>query len=429
MARIAVRSAAAAVVVAVVSVLGGCAQPPAPAPTTTPNRPAAPTATEVTDPQLVVVGQTETVFDWSTDRCDDEDVPDLGARAFRGADGRVTLIASHDSAWRFVGANLDSLIHDCAAVMSSDQRDDPSLYSDRSWLAAPYTVDGQTVYALVHNEYQGSQHPGACPQQEYEPCWYNAVTEYISTDGGRTFGPIAPPPGHLVASLPHLYEAGAGPYGVFEPTNIIKHTDGMYYTYIRVDEYRSEVQRICLMRTAALDDPTSWRAWDGSDFTIQLLNPYRDPAAALLARPCAVIGLNQLGIMGNGIVFNTYLQRYVMVGTTVTSVDGREVWGVVYSFSVDLIAWQTRQLLFEAELPGTYEPGDNNVYLYPVLLDPASDSRNFETTGEHAYLYLTRFNTRESGDRLDTLDRDLVRVPVRFFPNSADVSGAVDFTP
>jgi hypothetical protein len=118
-----------------------------------------------------------------------------------------------------------------------------------------------------------------------------------------------------------------------------------------------------------------------------------------------------------------------MVGTTATTIEGREVWGVLYAFSLDLIQWQTRQLLFEAELPWTYEPGDDNVYLYPVLLDPASESRNFETTGEYAYLYLTRFNTREVGDQLDTLDRDLVRIPVRFFPASTDVTGTVEFTP
>jgi hypothetical protein len=432
MARNAARSTpAAAVTLLIVSLLSGCAQVPLPAATTTPTPapPAGPTATAVIDPQLALVGPTETVFDWSTDRCGDEDIPDLGARAFRGADGRVTLVASHYSTWRFVGASLDELAHDCAPVMSSAQQGDPSLYSDRSWLAAPYTLDGQTVYALVHNEYQGNRHPGACPQEAYEPCWYNAVTEYISIDGGRTFGPIVPPPGHLVASLPHRYEAGAGPYGVFEPTNIIKHTDGMYYSYIRVDEFRSEAQRICLMRTATLDDPASWRAWDGSDFTIELLNPYRDPAGALSARPCAVIGINQLGVMGTSITFNTYLQRYVMVGTTATTIEGREVWGVLYAFSLDLIEWQTRQLLFEAELPWTYEPGDDNVYLYPVLLDPASDSRNFETTGEHAYLYVTRFNTREAGDQLDTLDRDLVRIPVRFFGASTDVTGTVEFTP
>jgi hypothetical protein len=51
-------------------------------------------------------------------------------------------------------------------------------------------------------------------------------------------------------------------------------------------------------------------------------------------------------------------------------------------------------------------------YLYPALLDPESGSRNFETTGPTAYLYFTRNNFGHT-----SLDRDLMRVPVAFFPS------------
>jgi hypothetical protein len=51
--------------------------------------------------------------------------------------------------------------------------------------------------------------------------------------------------------------------------------------------------------------------------------------------------------------------------------------------------------------------GQQTTYLYPTLIDHDSDSRNFETTGETAYLYYTRLNFG-SGN----LDRDLLRVPV-----------------
>jgi hypothetical protein len=404
--------------------LGGCAGPASPtAPASSPTQDQAAAAS----PQLVVVGPTETIFDWSVDRCDDEDIPDLGARAFRGVDGMVTLIASHHQVRRFVGARLDDVVRDCTVIMASQLRDDPSAYADRSWLAAPYTEDGQTVHALVHNEYQGHQHPGMCPHGAYEPCWYNAVTSYVSTDGGATFAPATDPPGHLVAAPQHQYEAGSGPYGVFEPSNIIKHSDGLYYAFLRVEEPGTHAQRICLVRTATLDDPTSWRAWDGDGFGSRFMDPYADAAAAASARPCAGLDINRLGVMNGSITFNTFLHRYVMVGVTASSVAGREAWGVHYAFSDDLIEWQTRRLLFEVELPWTYTPGDDNVYLYPVLLDPRSDSRNFETTGDRAFLYLTRFNTREAGDRLDTLDRDLVRIPVQFFAAPDDVTGAVDF--
>jgi len=51
--------------------------------------------------------------------------------------------------------------------------------------------------------------------------------------------------------------------------------------------------------------------------------------------------------------------------------------------------------------------------MYPSLLDPDSETRNFETTGKKAYLYYTLFNLDYLGN--STLDRDLVRVPVEFF--------------
>ena len=43
---------------------------------------------------------------------------------------------------------------------------DPSQFDEAEWLAAPYTEDGETVYAVVHNEYRGFVFDPAdrCPQ-------------------------------------------------------------------------------------------------------------------------------------------------------------------------------------------------------------------------------------------------------------------------
>jgi hypothetical protein len=59
----------------------------------------------------------------------------------------------------------------------------------------------------------------------------------------------------------------------------------------------------------------------------------------------------------------------------------------------------------------TYECGDPDPVAYPSLLDPESKARNFETTGKRAYLCFTRSNYRFCSE---TLDRDLVRVPIEF---------------
>ena len=53
---------------------------------------------------------------------------------------------------------------------------------------------------------------------------------------------------------------------------------------------------------------------------------------------------------------------------------------------------------------------DKAVFAYPSLLDPDSPSRNFDTVGDRAYLYLTRFNMT---DCKLPMNRDLVRYPVK----------------
>jgi hypothetical protein len=77
--------------------------------------------------------------------------------------------------------------------------------------------------------------------------------------------------------------------------------------------------------------------------------------------------------------------------------------------SDDLIRWHGRRLLAEVELISTFRCGDLSPVVYPSLLDPRSQSRNFETTGRRPYLYFIRFHNKACRD---TLDRDLVRVPV-----------------
>ena len=117
--------------------------------------------------------------------------------------------------------------------------------------------------------------------------------------------------------------------------------------------------------------------------------------------------------LNDSITYNTYLGVYVLVGISADWLDEREVWGFYYSFSTDLVNWTRRKLLVEIELPWTVDsPGSDLSYLYPSLLDPQSTSRNFETAGKTAYLYYTRNNFGH-----ESLDRDLIRVPVEFFPS------------
>ena len=392
--------------------------PPTAAATAQPTRP--PTATPTSVPGgMAIVGPVETVFDWSAERCAYEDIPDLPARAFRDADGTVQLISSHLLGRRWTGAELDQVTHDCTVVLGSDHQADPSLFNDNEWLYAPYTEDGTTIWMLIHNEYHGWEHSADCPPPNHFRCWYNAITLAVSHDGGLSYQDAAPPPDHLVASLPDVYIANAGPYGVMSGTNIVKKDDD-YYAFVRIDATNSDHQRQCLMRTDDLSRPDSWRAWDGDEFTIAWRDPYQMDESERGGVPCAAVSEPTLGIVSSSLHYNTFLEQYVLLGESTVHRDGQDIWGIIYATSTDLIHWSNRYLLTAAELPWTYQPGDDNFILYPSLLDPNSNSRNFETADEQAYVYFTRFNRPGA----EPLDRDLVRVPVAFFKTVEEAEAA-----
>ena len=386
-----------------------------PTQTSKPTRTPKPTETPdpFPNPILKLTGVEEVVFDWTTARCEKMNIPDLPARAFRDASGQVQLILSDNYNYRMVGPDLNSLTPDCQAVMRSDNNADPALFSDNEWIAAPYTQDGQTIYALVHNEYWGHTHPGQCPQNDYFPCWDNSITLAISTDAGKSYSHAAQPPSHLVARLPYPYKAGAGPEGTRNPSNIIQGKDGFYYSFLNVSEYGTQKQWVCLMRTDNLADPVSWRFWDGKGFDGQFVDPYLNPPANPTNHICSALEWDNIGAsLNDSITFNTYLNRYVLVGLSADTLGKREKWGIYYAFSDDLIHWTHRKLLREMPLPWTVKQNTDVSYLYPALLDPNSPSRNFETTGKTAYLYYTRHNFGQG-----SLDRDLLRIAVEFFPS------------
>ncbi|NKB29768.1 MAG: hypothetical protein GKR99_20335 [Rhodobacteraceae bacterium] len=357
---------------------------------------------------VVVTGPVEVVFDWSEDNCYVAQIPDLPVRAFRDGDDQVNLILSHTAAHRMRGPDFGSLVLDCAPVSGSRKLPDPESYADQEWIAAVYSEDGQTVHALIHNEFQGNwKSHEVCATRDYFKCWMNSITYARSDDGGATYVALDPPD-HLVASLPDRYHPDEGIYGLFSPSNIIKR-DGYYYAYLKAQTYPLELQHVCLMRTQALDDPKSWRFWDGRAFEGVFVDPYRDDPNVVERTPnCAPIALPQIAEMYEGITWNTHLGKFVLVGTSSDPTQEPNLFGFYYAFSDDLITWSHRQPLLHARLPWRSDGSQTN-YAYPTLIDHQSPSRNFETTGATGYLYLTRNNAGHG-----SLDRDLLRFPVEF---------------
>jgi hypothetical protein len=205
----------------------------------------------------------------------------------------------------------------------------------------------------------------------------------------------------------------SGPAGLFQTSNIVHNSDdGYYYALVRAQRYRAQQQGTCVMRTRDLSDPKSWRAWNGHGFDVRFVNPYLEPNQRPVDHVCNPVSFGEIQLMVESLTFNTYLDSFLLVGTAVDrNREGNVTSGIYYSTSDDLIDWTPRKLILRTESRQTYECGDPNPIAYPSVLDPASTSRNFESTGKRAYLYFTRSNYASC---TETLDRDLVRVPIEF---------------
>jgi hypothetical protein len=277
-------------------------------------------------------------------------------------------------------------------------------------LSGFYTPDGTNVFALVHNEFQGNHRPHLCPSRQYMRCWRNAITFAVSRDGGRSFA-APPPPDHIVATLPRRYEPDLGRHvGYFNPTNIIER-DGFYYAFFSASAYGAQKYGVCVMRTDRLDDPASWRAWDGEGFAVRFVDPYRTAVEDEARHVCEPIGRGRLITPLAGVVRHAPSGLYLM-----TMAGGRSpaqgqppVEGFYVSTSADLMNWSEPALVWAAPVwPRAGECGP--LVNYPSLLDPRSPSRNFETVGDAPHLYFVEHV--QNGCRTGQ-ERNLLRRPVR----------------
>jgi hypothetical protein len=362
--------------------------------------------------QIAIAGRPQTVFDWSTEACSRATEADLPARAFRDDRGRVQLLLSHYVDYRLIGPSLARLQPDCAPVMVSAEDPRPRAFSDREWIGSLYTRDGRTIWALVHDEYQGNRHPGRCPSGSYYRCWYNAVTLARSTDGGRTYRPARSAPGQLVAGPSFRYRAGVGSRGVFGPSNIITGPEGADYALVRVRDLAGR-RGACLLRTWRISSPGAWRAWDGRGFGARLGDPYRSPTGR--RSPCHLIAPGRIAEMTESLTYNLALHSYLLIGLAPPGPlsVGRKVRGIYYSTSTDLLHWTPRTLIAPAVTKQNYPCGGPAPIAYPSAIDPRSRSRTYATSGARPFLYYTQFHYRQCRQ---TENRDLMRVRLAISP-------------
>ncbi len=232
-------------------------------------------------------------------------------------------------------------------------------------------------------------------------CQQISLTSAVSVDGGMTWS-SKPAPENLVATVPVKYVPDAGLAAMWQPSDIVKNpNDDYYYMLVQYNFHRDgiNVQGECLLRTATLDDASSWRAWDGTAFEMTFLDPYTNPDLDPAEHTCPSVVDAPIG----GLTYNTYLERFVAIA----GYGVIDPVGIYLVTSEDLINWTEPQLIAEATWSWTnrYQPPYE---AYPTLIDRTSESMSFDTTGQFPDLYYARVND------MTPRDYDLVRVPLRF---------------
>ena len=369
-------------------------------------------------PVSATVGDKEVVFDWTTDRCEDLDhpelldIPDAPAKVVRAEDGELVLFSGN--AWVSRGPGFNALQRVCdPPAFVTVFGDAPESYENQEWPWSPYR-EGAAWHMLIHNEFHDAVAPTCDVGNPFagNPCWYNSITYAVSTDNASTFTKPSPP-AHAVAPAPNVWVPPPSPgtsatEGYFTPTNIVRGCDDFYYSLFMAIPVQSGPGGVCAIRTQTLNEPASWRAWDGTGFDLPMESPYitGTPTTA-----CTFVRHDSGPAVAPGndsLTYNTFLERYMLVFMAET-IHGCGVYGVTSS---DLLHWGDMQLLIRAHFghcsldpntPGNLEPV---AIQYPSIIDHADPTTNFERPGRTQYLYYTRHN--------GGLDRDLVRVPLTF---------------
>lgn len=343
----------------------------------------------------VFIGPEEVVADYDTpaQQCDPTDTPDEPARAFRDDRNVVHLVASISNSRAMIGRTLDTVAKDCHVIHASPEDTNPQDFSDNHWPMSFYTSDGRNIAALVHSEYDGFMIVDACSTRSlnasYANCWWNTITYAVSTDGGANFRE-PPPPDNLVAAPPYPYNRNnlQGPDGYNGPTNIVKWGD-YYYALINDWPYRDQQYGPCLIRTANIFDPHTWRAWDGKDFTIQFANPYVDQNIDPAKHVCPPVFAGSAQGLLRDKATGLFITEDYDPGSSYGPTPGVYVW-----VSADLVHWSRAYGV--GHMPGSesYFPATQGRYTYGYfdILDPSSSDRSFSTSTATPYMYYVRFD-------------------------------------
>jgi hypothetical protein len=351
-------------------------------------------------------GVPATAFTAGRDGCDGHDVPDAPLRAFRDASGKTVAFGLHFVNRRLIGPSIDQLKIDCKVVLNSGHNGNPQAYDDYNWITATWTDDGRTIAALIHHEFHANEHPGKCTFKTMMQCWMNTINAWASTDGGASFQRARR--GFVVAATPFRQDEGQGRHrGFFNPSNIF--SDGRYKYFMASNTgWAGQKFGVCLFRTADPHKPESWRAWDGKAFAISYDDPYTSDRtrSRQACQPIAPFPAPVGAIV-------RHLPSGQWLAVFQASADKRyfPLPGIYYATAKDLTRWSTPRLLIAGKT--LYDDpckSGGRIVSYPSLVDADAKGRNFDNTGNRAFLF---YATMKVDGCTITSKRDLIRFPIR----------------
>ena len=355
-------------------------------------------------------GPRTAVFTTPHDSCEANDIPDAMARAFRDSTGTIHFVTASTDLYASLGPTLDSLKRSCEAAYHSANDTNPADFNDQAWIDSFYTLDGLNIAGLTHTEYHGWAIQGECHitnGSQYSACEYDSDTYHFSKDGGYHFHSLDPP-GNFLAGVPYKYVIDDGPIGYSVDTNIISF-GGWYYAVATSWTWPPNCSGTtgpnrCItsggapLRTQDVFDPSSWRGWDGTDFSLTFVDPYPGPVSHPLQHVYTPV--RYMGFVNAINLYNAGGQEIVVA--TLWDYWDNELGppGMYLTTSTDLVNWTKPTLVVTVKDLLAQDPKGSWLYAYFSLLDPAAPDMNFSMIGDHPYLYYVRLNNNNVYDRV-----------------------------
>jgi hypothetical protein len=351
-------------------------------------------------PTLESTGQMFTLYDWKTQRCEEEFIPDSPARAFRRADGQVTLISTHRENWSLVGPNFKSLRPNCRPLIRSKANTSANSALGLLWLQGFFTTDGKKIAALVSEDRTAINKSLGCTAPRLSGrCWLNNILAAQSNDMGQSFQ-ILGSQERTVATLAKVYpDKGKARFGAFTISNIIQKNNYKYFmSWVQGENVQPAGN--CLFRNDDPFRPERWRAWDGQNFTIDMRQPGKT-CKTIAGLPHEVRSLTLHTRSGRWIA--------VMAGRQKLEGDSAPVSGFYYTTSSNLFNWTPLRRIMAAQISADSK---YPYYLnYPSLIDPDSKSRLFDTIDGNNPILLFMMHQLDNGR--GTMHRNIKYISIK----------------